>query len=63
MIVALNKIIIDYGHILTHGWESILLIVSNMRDLKSLQSIVETFLDKVDNKIMEILLTIDLIER
>ena len=61
MIVALNKIIIDYGHILSHGWESILHVVSNMRDLKSLQSIVETFLDKVDKKIMDILLTIDLI--
>jgi len=57
--VAVNKIIIDYGHILESGWESILEIVKRTKDIKSLQAIVETYLDKISENIMETIRIID----
>ena len=61
--IAVNKLIIDYGHIMTNGWKCILEIVAKTNDLKSLQTIVETFLQKVNNNIMSVLLIVDNIER
>ena len=59
----MNKLIIDYGHIMTNGWKCILEIVKKTNDLKSLQAIVETFLEKVHDNIMEILTVVDNVER
>jgi hypothetical protein len=57
--VAVNKIIIDYGHILENGWTSILEIVKKTKDIKSLQAIVETYLDKIHDNIMQTINIID----
>lgn len=48
---------------MTNGWKCILEIVAKTNDLKSLQTIVETFLEKVPNYIMNVLLIVDSIER
>jgi hypothetical protein len=61
--VAVNKIIIDYGHILESGWTSILEIVKKTKDIKSLQAIVETYLDKIHDNIMQTIHIIDEVER
>ena len=57
--MAVNKIIIDYGHILDNGWTSILEIVKKTKDIKSLQAIVETYLDKINDNIMQTINIID----
>lgn len=46
--VSVGKLVIDYGHIMTHGWRTILGITRKLQDLTSLQAIVETFLDKIN---------------
>lgn len=51
IIVALNKIVNDYGHVLTEGWGCIFQIIREIGDFKSMQVIVDTFLDRVDNYI------------
>lgn len=61
--IAVNKIIIDYGHILGHGWKCLLEIIAKIKDLRSLQAIVETFLDKIDVYIMDVIDIINSIER
>ncbi len=38
--VAVNKVIIDYGHTLTVGWAYILEIIAKTRDQKSLDAII-----------------------
>lgn len=48
---------------MTHGWKCILEVVSKTNDLKSLQTIVETFLEKVNDSMMNVLLIVDNIER
>jgi hypothetical protein len=47
--LALNKIVIDYGHILTQGWSCILDIIQEIGDFKTMQVIIDTFLDRVDD--------------
>ena len=44
---AVNKLVIDYGHIMSHGWRTILSVVKKLGDLQSLQAIVETFLERI----------------
>ena len=60
---AVNKLIIEYGHIMTHGWRSILFIVKKLGDLHSLQAIVETFLERVSPFLEEVVDIIDKVER
>ena len=45
---SLNKILIDYGHMLEEGWLCILEIIKDVRDFKSIQVIIETFLDRLN---------------
>lgn len=48
IVVALNKIVIDYGHVLHHGWSCLLEIIKEIGDFKSMQVIIDTFLEQVD---------------
>lgn len=61
--VGVNKMIIDYGHMLFSGWKSILQIVKKLKDIKCLQAIVETYMDKIQANIMETISIIDEVER
>lgn len=45
---SLNKILIDYGHILDEGWIYILEIIRDVGDFKSIQVIIETFVDRLN---------------
>ena len=44
----MNKILIDYGHVLDEGWICILEIIRDVGDFKSIQVIIETFLDRLN---------------
>lgn len=48
---------------MTNGWKCIMEIVKKTNDLKSLQAIVETFLEKVHDYIMDVIVIVDAIER
>ena len=61
--VAVGKLVIDYGHIMTHGWKNILSAVRKLQDLTSLQAIIETFLDKINPYILDVIDIIDQVER
>jgi uncharacterized protein YydD (DUF2326 family) len=61
--MAVNKLIIDYGHIMTTGWTSIMYIVRKTNHLRSLQVIVETFLDKVSDDIANVIQCVNQVER
>jgi hypothetical protein len=61
--VSVGKLVIDYGHIMTHGWRTILGVARRLQDLTSLQAIVETFLDKINPYILEAIEIIDEVER
>ena len=50
---------IDYGHIMTHGWRTILGVARRLQDLTTLQAIVETFLEKINPYILETIQIID----
>ncbi len=38
--ISVSKLVIDYGHIMTHGWRTILGVARRLQDLTSLQAIV-----------------------
>ena len=44
---------------MTKGWKCILDVIAKIKDLKSLQSVVETFLDKIDPYIMDVIEIVD----
>lgn len=45
--LAVDKLVIDYGHIMGAGWGGLLLVVRSLGDMTALQAIVETYLDKI----------------
>ena len=49
--MAVGKLIIDYGHIMSHGWTALLDVVKKLKDLAALQAIVDTYLDKIEGQI------------
>jgi hypothetical protein len=44
---------------MSNGWKCILEIVEKLRDLTSLQAIIETFLDKINSFVMVVISIID----
>lgn len=60
---AVSKLVIDYGHIMARGWMALLEVVRKLKDLTALQAIVDTYLDKIEGHIDEMVDTIDQVER
>jgi hypothetical protein len=61
--MAVSKLVIDYGHIMGRGWTALLAVVKKLRDLAALQAIVDTYLDKIEEQIDEMVDAIDSVER
>lgn len=55
----MNKLVIDYGHIVCRGWTDLLVVVKKLNDLTTLQAIVDTYLDKIESHIDDMVDTID----
>ena len=60
---AVSKLVIDYGHIMSKGWTALLTVVKKLNDLTALQAIVDTYLDKIEGQIDEMVDAIDNVER
>lgn len=60
---GVNKLVIDYGHIMCRGWTDLLVVVKKLNDLTTLQAIVDTYLDKIEGQIDEMVDAIDKVER
>lgn len=48
---------------MTNGWKNIMDIVKKIMDIKALQAIVQTFLEKVHIYIMDVIVCVDNIQR
>ena len=55
----MNKLVIDYGHIVCRGWTDLLVVVKKLNDLTTLQAIVDTYLAKIHSHIDDMVDTID----
>ena len=60
---AVSKLVIDYGHIMCNGWTELLTVVKKLNDLTALQAIVDTYLDKIEGQIDDVVDAIDKVER